>query len=72
MEIKVFQGENNLAVDNKLLGRFSLSGIESNTRGAPQIEVTCDVNVHGVIYVTAQDKSSGEEKTCSYSSLHVM
>ncbi|QJC27404.1 chaperone protein DnaK [Anaplasma platys] len=61
--IKVFQGERKMAVDNKLLGQFSLEGIPSAPRGIPQIEVTFDIDANGIVHVSAKDKASGKEQT---------
>ena len=61
VEIKIFQGEREFAKDNKSLGVFTLSGIEPARRGIPQIEVTFDIDVNGVLSVTAQDKGTGKQ-----------
>ena len=61
VEIKIFQGEREFAKDNKSLGVFTLSGIEPARRGVPQIEVTFDIDVNGVLSVTAQDKGTGKQ-----------
>ena len=61
--IKVYQGERKMAVDNKLLGQFSLEGIPSAPRGVPQIEVTFDIDANGIVHVSAKDKASGKEQT---------
>ncbi|WDM85017.1 molecular chaperone DnaK [Ehrlichia sp. JZT12] len=60
--IKVFQGERKMAIDNKLLGQFSLEGIPSAPRGMPQIEVTFDIDANGIVHVSAKDKASGKEQ----------
>ncbi|UTO55511.1 molecular chaperone DnaK [Neoehrlichia mikurensis] len=60
--IKVFQGEREMAIDNKLLGQFSLEGIPSAPRGMPQIEVTFDIDANGIVHVSAKDKASGKEQ----------
>jgi len=57
--IKVFQGERELCVDNKLLGEFELQGIPPAPRGAPQIEVSFDIDVNGIVNVSAKDKITG-------------
>ena len=62
VEIKIFQGEREFAKDNKSLGVFTLSGIEPARRGVPQIEVTFDIDVNGVLSVTAQDKGTGKQQ----------
>lgn len=58
--IKVFQGEREMAVDNKLLGEFELGGIPMAPRGHPQIEVTFDIDASGIVNVSAKDKASGK------------
>lgn len=62
VEIHVLQGEREMALDNKSLGRFVLSGIASAPRGVPQIEVTFDIDASGVLHVTAKDKGTGKEQ----------
>jgi molecular chaperone DnaK len=59
--IRVFQGEREMAVDNKLLGQFDLVGISSAPRGQPQIEVTFDIDVNGIVNVSAKDKATNKE-----------
>ncbi|MBC7905886.1 MAG: Hsp70 family protein, partial [Rhodospirillaceae bacterium] len=59
--IKVFQGEREMAGDNKLLGNFDLTGIPPAPRGVPQIEVTFDIDANGIVNVTAKDKGTGKE-----------
>jgi molecular chaperone DnaK len=59
--IKVFQGEREMAVGNKLLGEFNLEGIAPAPRGLPQIEVTFDIDANGILHVSAQDKKTGKE-----------
>ena len=60
--IKVFQGEREMAADNKVLGNFDLTGIPSAPRGVPQIEVTFDIDANGIVSVQAKDKASGKEQ----------
>lgn len=60
--IKVFQGEREMAVDNKLLGQFDLVGIPPAPRGIPQIEVTFDIDANGIMNVSAVDKSTGKKQ----------
>jgi len=60
--IRVFQGERELAADNKLLGQFDLVGIPSAPRGMPQIEVTFDIDANGIVNVSAKDKATGKEQ----------
>jgi molecular chaperone DnaK len=60
--IKVFQGEREMAADNKLLGNFDLTGIPSAPRGVPQIEVTFDIDANGIVSVSAKDKATGKEQ----------
>merc|ERR1719427_192157 len=62
VEIKVHQGEREMAGDNKLLGQFSLIGIPPAPRGVPQIEVTFDIDANGIVNVSAKDKASGREQ----------
>jgi molecular chaperone DnaK len=59
--IKVFQGEREMAVGNKLLGEFNLEGIPPAPRGVPQVEVTFDIDANGILHVGAKDKASGKE-----------
>lgn len=61
--ISVVQGERQLAADNKLLGRFNLSGIEQAPRGVPQIEVSFSIDVNGITTVSAKDKKTNKEQT---------
>jgi molecular chaperone DnaK len=60
--IRVFQGERELAADNKLLGEFNLVGIAPAPRGVPQIEVTFDIDANGIVNVSAKDKGTGKEQ----------
>ena len=60
--IRVFQGEREMAADNKLLGQFDLVGIPSARRGVPQIEVTFDIDANGIVNVSAKDKGTGKEQ----------
>jgi molecular chaperone DnaK len=60
--IRVYQGEREMAADNKLLGQFDLVGIPPAPRGAPQIEVTFDIDANGIVNVTAKDKATGKEQ----------
>merc|ERR1711974_227284 len=62
VEIKVHQGEREMAMDNKLLGQFSLVGIPPAPRGVPQIEVTFDIDANGIVNVSAKDKGTGKEQ----------
>ncbi len=59
--IKIYQGEREMAVDNKVLGSFDLSGIPMSPRGVPQIEVTFDIDANGIVHVTAQDKATQKQ-----------
>ncbi|GLW59702.1 chaperone protein DnaK [Hydrogenophilus thermoluteolus] len=59
--IRVFQGEREMARDNKLLGEFNLEGIRPAPRGVPQIEVTFDIDANGILHVSARDKDTGKE-----------
>src|SRR5579883_2388112 len=60
--IRVFQGEREMAADNKLLGQFDLVGIPPAPRGVPQIEVTFDIDANGIVSVQAKDKATGKEQ----------
>jgi len=60
--IRVFQGEREMAADNKLLGQFDLVGIPGAPRGVPQIEVTFDIDANGIVNVSAKDKGTGKEQ----------
>lgn len=62
VDVRVFQGERSMAVDNMLLGEFQLSGIPPAGRGTPQIEVTFDIDANGIINVSATDKATGKEQ----------
>lgn len=61
VQIQVFQGEREMAQQNKLLGSFELGGIAPAPRGVPQIEVTFDIDANGIVHVTAKDKGTGKE-----------
>jgi molecular chaperone DnaK len=61
--IRVFQGEREMAADNKLLGQFDLVGIPPAPRGVPQIEVTFDIDANGIVNVAASDKATGKEQS---------
>jgi molecular chaperone DnaK len=61
--IRVFQGEREMAADNKMLGQFDLVGIPPAPRGTPQIEVTFDIDANGIVNVSAKDKASGKEQS---------
>ena len=61
VDVHVVQGERKMAMDNKTLGRFTLSGIAPAPRGIPQIEVSFDIDANGIVKVTAQDKATGKE-----------
>ena len=61
--IRVFQGEREMAADNKLLGQFDLVGIPPAPRGVPQIEVTFDIDANGIVHVSAKDKATGKEQS---------
>jgi molecular chaperone DnaK len=62
VEIKVLQGEREMAADNKMLGQFSLVGIPPLPRGVPQIEVTFDIDANGIVHVSARDRGTGKEQ----------
>ena len=59
VSIRVFQGEREMAVNNKLLGQFDLVGIPVAPRGVPQIEVTFDIDANGIVHVAAKDLGTG-------------
>jgi molecular chaperone DnaK len=63
VEIHVLQGEREMAIDNKTIGRFHLDGIPPALRGIPQIEVTFDIDANGVLNVGAKDKATGKEQS---------
>ena len=60
--IRVFQGEREMAANNKLLGNFDLAGIPPAPRGVPQVEVTFDIDANGIVQVSAKDKGTGKEQ----------
>jgi len=62
VEIKVHQGEREMAADNKILGQFTLVGIPPAPRGVPQVEVTFDIDANGIVNVSARDKGTGKEQ----------
>ncbi|HEY8501035.1 MAG TPA: molecular chaperone DnaK [Clostridia bacterium] len=62
VDIRVFQGEREMAANNKLLGNFQLSGIPPAPRGIPQIEVTFDIDANGIVHVSAKDLGTGNEQ----------
>jgi molecular chaperone DnaK len=62
VDIKVLQGEREMAADNKLLGRFNLVGLPPLPKGVPQIEVTFDIDANGIVKVSAKDKATGKEQ----------
>jgi molecular chaperone DnaK len=68
VEIKVFQGEREMASANKLLGAFHLIGIPPAARGIPQVEVTFDIDANGIMHVTAKDLGTGKEQKITITS----
>jgi molecular chaperone DnaK len=62
VEIHVLQGERQMAIDNRTIGRFQLTGIPPAPRGVPQIEVTFDIDANGILHVSAKDKATGKEQ----------
>lgn len=68
VSIKVYQGEREMATDNKFLGEFELGGIPMAPRGHPQIEVTFDIDANGIMNITAKDKSTGKVNTITIKS----
>ncbi len=65
VDVRVFQGERPMAVDNMMLGQFRLDGIPAAPRGIPQVEVTFDIDANGILNVTASDKATGKEQHIS-------
>jgi len=63
VDIHVLQGEREMAIDNKTIGRFQLTGIPPAPRGMPQIEVTFDIDANGIMHVSAKDKATGQEQS---------
>ena len=68
MTITVFEGERSMTKDNRLLGKFDLTGIAPAPRGTPQIEVTLEVDVNGILHVGAADKGTGRSEKIDISS----
>jgi molecular chaperone DnaK len=68
VSIKVFQGEREMAADNKFLGEFELGGIPMSPRGHPQIEVSFDIDASGIMHVSAKDKSTGKANSVTIKS----
>jgi molecular chaperone DnaK len=68
VEVKVFQGERPMAVDNRLLGKFGLEGLPSAPRGVPQIEVTFDIDANGILHVSAKDKATSKSQQITVTS----
>ncbi len=64
--IQVYEGERPLTKDNHLLGKFDLTGIPPAPRGVPQIEVTFEIDVNGILKVTAEDKGIGNKEDYNY------
>src|SRR2546426_6957404 len=62
VEIHVLQGERQMALDNRTIGKFQLTGIPPAPRGVPQIEVTFDIDANGILHVSARDKATGKEQ----------
>ena len=62
VEIHVLQGERNMAIDNKTIGKFQLTGIPPAPRGMPQVEVTFDIDANGILNVSAKDRATGKEQ----------
>merc|ERR1719244_1078639 len=65
--IQVFEGERTLTKDNHLLGKFDLNGIPPAPRGVPQIEVTFEIDVNGILRVSAEDKGTGKKEKITIS-----
>ncbi|MGB1780166.1 MAG: Hsp70 family protein, partial [Longimicrobiales bacterium] len=62
VSVHVLQGERKMALDNKTIGKFQLTGIPPAPRGMPQVEVTFDIDANGILHVSAQDKATGKEQ----------
>jgi molecular chaperone DnaK len=62
VEIHVLQGEREMAINNRTIGRFQLTGIPPAPRGMPQVEVTFDIDANGILHVSAKDKATGKEQ----------
>jgi len=62
VEIHVLQGERQMAIDNRTIGKFQLTGIPPAPRGMPQVEVTFDIDANGILHVSAKDKATGKEQ----------
>ena len=62
VEIHVLQGERQMAIDNRTIGKFQLTGIPPAPRGMPQVEVTFDIDANGILHVSAKDKTTGKEQ----------
>ena len=62
VEIHVLQGERKMAIDNRTIGKFQLTGIPPAPRGTPQVEVTFDIDANGILHVTAKDRATGKEQ----------
>src|SRR5690606_12120990 len=62
VEIHVLQGERKMALDNKTIGKFQLTGIPPAPRGMPQVEVTFDIDANGILHVSAKDRATGKEQ----------
>lgn len=72
VEIKVLQGEREMAKDNQLLGQFQLVGIPPAPKGVPQIEVTFDIDQNGIVNVSAMDKATGKEQASKFLSQAIL
>jgi molecular chaperone DnaK len=68
VDIRVVQGEREMAADNNQLGQFKLDGIPAASRGIPQIEVTFDIDANGIVHVSAKDKGTGKEQKITITS----
>ena len=68
VDIKVVQGEREMAADNHVLGQFRLDGIPAAPRGVPQVEVTFDIDANGIVHVSAKDKGTGKEQKITITS----
>lgn len=68
VSIRVFQGEREMAADNKMLGQFDLSGIPPAPRGVPQVDVTFDIDANGIVHVSAKDKATNRDHSITIQS----
>jgi heat shock protein 5 len=70
VKLQVFEGERPLTKHNHLLGKFDLTGLPPAPRGVPQVEVTFEIDVNGILHVTAQDKATGNKNKITITNDH--